>query len=384
MASNNIFQKAEDWLDDLETVGTYAAEKIGDVTKDMPIVKALGNIAANPTKQEIGSQVAYLASATNKGLQESFGGDPVDMALNYGPNAMGTIVGKSAAGWAKLPNKFSNMLDKMERAEISDISAKLKPIKLSEFNIGKVADYLDHPALYDQYPWLKDMDMSITIDPRLTDGGALQNTRVTDVGSGMGQDIKSINVKAKTPEKAREILVHEIQHAIQEQEGFARGGSPERAGMMGPEAKLKLEDIERKRQIFQDAMSTEADIYISRANDSPEYKKFIDDAWSEWSNKLGEKTDTNPYGVDLRTAVKYQLIEKDPSFKRLSETAEKLRGKAKLSPMDVYKRLGGEIESRSVASRSNIPQDQLKYSQPYAGENIPLKEWIKAEDFLDQ
>jgi hypothetical protein len=87
MASN----KAEDWLDDLETVGDYAAEKIGSTIGQTPVVKAIGQVLANPTPQEVGAQVAGLAKSASNTLQESFGGDPVDTAINYGPGAIASI-----------------------------------------------------------------------------------------------------------------------------------------------------------------------------------------------------------------------------------------------------------------------------------------------------
>lgn len=366
MASNNFLPKAEDWLDDLETVGNYAAEKIGSVTKDMPIVKSLGAIAANPTRQEIGAQVGSLASATNKGLQESFGGDPVDMALNYGPNAMGTIVGKSAAGWAKLPNKFSNMVDKQPRAEISDLKASIDNLWDENYNDIKtrlkwgttLGDVLDHPALYDQYPFLKDMPISTN---KAQDG----------IGSARGEfDPKKGQINlwgGQGKEETKQTLLHEIQHAIQEQEGFARGGSPSMFGQ-GAEAKLARDAMSFRAEMDKLPkgmdLSAKANAVIEQyskmgAMDFLPSREAIDLAMDRMGNpdkQLSQIVDL--YGLNTRTSPR--------------------------SPQDMYKRLGGEIESRSVASRSNIPQDQLKYSQPYAGENIPLKEWIKAEDFLDQ
>jgi hypothetical protein len=87
-----LSNKAEDWLDDLETVGDYAAEKIGSTIGQTPVVKAIGQVLANPTPQEVGAQVAGLAKSVSNTLQESFGGDPVDVAINYGPGAVGATV----------------------------------------------------------------------------------------------------------------------------------------------------------------------------------------------------------------------------------------------------------------------------------------------------
>lgn len=133
MASN----KAEDWLDDLETVGQYAAEKIGSTLGQTPVVKAMSQVLANPTPQEVGAQVAGLAKSASNTLQESFGGDPVDVALNYGPGAMGTIVPKS---------NFLNAIKKKgitgdRFLDISDLADELEKVGAKLHEDGTVSVY---------------------------------------------------------------------------------------------------------------------------------------------------------------------------------------------------------------------------------------------------
>lgn len=168
------------------------------------------------------------------------------------------------------------------------------------------------------------------------------------------------------PKKTKETLLHEIQHAIQEQEGFAGGGSPAMFNQ-GTEARLARDAMSFRAEMDRLPkgmdLSAKANAVIANyskigAMDFLPSREAIDLAMDRMGNpdaQLSQMVDL--YGLNTRTSPR--------------------------SPSDMYKRLGGEIESRSVASRSNIPQDQLKYSQPYGSENIPLKEWIKAEDFLD-
>lgn len=247
---------------------------------DMPIAKAIGGVIANPTPQEFGAQVYNLGSSASDTLQDATK-DPMGAALNFTPMGMGTIIGKSAKGWATAEGKFSNMLDRQPRAEISDVGAKLQNSNV-QTTLGEI---LDHPELYKQYPWLKKQKVFMVVKPEKTNTGG-SFTRYSP-------RISRIDIDAKDLGGAKKTLLHEIQHAIQEREGFAIGG-----------------------------------------------------------NVKGLQQTTQGYKFDAKA-------------------------------FDEYLKTGGEIESRSVAARSNIPQDQLKYSQPYASENIPLKEWIKAEDYLD-
>ena len=72
-------------------------------------------------------------------------------------------------------------------------------------------DLLDHPRLFAAYPRLR--DMTVTFDPTLREVWG-----EFDPGGGI-----SINPTISNDETLS-ILLHEVQHAIQEGEGFARGG----------------------------------------------------------------------------------------------------------------------------------------------------------------
>lgn len=76
----------------------------------------------------------------------------------------------------------------------------------------KVGDILDHSALFDAYPNLAD----IRIVPEKGAGASFS--------SGQGDPVIGIGTD-KPMKDVKSAILHEIQHAIQEQEGFARGGS---------------------------------------------------------------------------------------------------------------------------------------------------------------
>ena len=74
----------------------------------------------------------------------------------------------------------------------------------------RLADILDNPALYKAYPYLK--DLKVTYNAELKPNGRYNG--------------KSIELKStRTPEQITSTLIHEVQHAIQYAEMFARGGS---------------------------------------------------------------------------------------------------------------------------------------------------------------
>ena len=74
----------------------------------------------------------------------------------------------------------------------------------------RLADILDNPDLYKAYPYLK--DLKVTYNAELKPNGRYNG--------------KSIELKStRTPEQINSTLIHEVQHAIQYAEMFARGGT---------------------------------------------------------------------------------------------------------------------------------------------------------------
>lgn len=112
------------------------------------------------------------------------------------------------------------------RQEISDVPATLLN-KQKNFD-GKLFQTLDHPELFNNYPGLQYYDTEITSEIALPD-----HLKKTLIGRGSGSFTEKnfpsgepkITAQAYSPED-KSTLLHELQHAVQAKEGFARGGSP--------------------------------------------------------------------------------------------------------------------------------------------------------------
>jgi hypothetical protein len=120
-----------------------------------------------------------------------------------------TEVIRRETGWFKgVDNKW--------RYEISDDAAefKIQINTIKEKLRFKASELIDHPILFDAYQDIK--DTVIIFDPDLELGSkgmySPKNDSIT-LATGL------------TEQETMSILLHEIQHAIQEREGFARGGS---------------------------------------------------------------------------------------------------------------------------------------------------------------
>jgi hypothetical protein len=132
-------------------------------------------------------------------------------------------------------------------------------------------------------------------------------------------DLMNQGVVPASPSSA----LHELQHGVQELEGFASGGSPKRMATDIAQAKYDLQEIQDKMSRLQDKASDEARYYISVSKRDPEYQKFVNDAFEKYKAQFGEKSKDNPYGVDLQDAVKFHLLDQQGILNNLGIEADK-------------------------------------------------------------
>jgi hypothetical protein len=124
-----------------------------------------------------------------------------------------------------VPGTFSSLTDRKMRREISDKEANLIPYDLTDTNpkqFYNLEEVYNHPKLYDKYPELRKQEIRFAPEENY------------ESGLGMGQQgaysptDKTINITRQLMyrEPVEKTIAHELQHVIQEKEGWAKGGSP--------------------------------------------------------------------------------------------------------------------------------------------------------------
>jgi hypothetical protein len=125
-------------------------------------------------------------------------------------------------GWFQGP-------DKKWRFEIDDSAARINyPSDKWGFNRGgeypqNVGDFLGHDPLYAAYPEAKDIQFSQKA-PHATMSGERGSYAPAE-----GKVPPRLTLATSDAPQARSTALHELQHHIQEREGFARGGMPTHA-----------------------------------------------------------------------------------------------------------------------------------------------------------
>lgn len=230
-------------------------------------------------------------------------------------------------------------------------------------NYTTLGELVDAPALFATYPDMKDMDVMFQTLERGQNGG--YNRRFDSIE--LSRDLKN------RPEALLNSLIHEVQHAIQQREGFTPGANPKywnrklEEGYDGRDAETRREGARLREQYEQ-----------MKAND-PEFMRSMEE--------LNAMAPTVPRGkVDMDT---WEQVEPDPpEWVRFDERRDQLEEKygdrvwdyfslrdsidrnARDSrlPGDLYRDTAGEIEARDAAARRGLTAEERRGRKPDTGD----------------
>ncbi len=186
---------------------------------------------------------------------------------------------------------------------------------------GKLADLLDHPELFKAYPELGRVPAEIRVGRHLPFKGVYGHDRAP---------LPDLQVSAPTPDTARIVLLHELQHAIQRREGFAKGGSP----AMFRKHNYTLEALNDARVLHE----------LQQGRPDLQGYRIIDELFPK---RIGRRPAPGAAGA----------------FDRLSLEAIQAELAAG-TPERRYRRLAGEIEARNVEVRSGFSPEIRRNIRP--------------------
>ena len=97
-------------------------------------------------------------------------------------------------------------------------------------NLGEV---LDHPELFEAYPQLKDHKLKFYYDTnKIAARGAFKpQIKTLEINLASFMPLSGSKKAGELKKDIKDVLVHEVQHAIQEIEGFSKGASPSDEGL---------------------------------------------------------------------------------------------------------------------------------------------------------
>ena len=229
---------------------------------------------------------------------------------------------------------IGRMPDKSLFSEIDDSGAKfnLNNAHLDAYGAQEmpIYDAVSHKGLQTEYPDLSSLS-------------ALHFPSEQYKGASFDPKDKVITFGHEAMNQGKSVSLHELQHAIQRNEGWARGGNTENAqwDAIGDDVKAinkRLDQIVSIKDDLKNGM-------FAHGNDANKSKAKIEDLTDEYYNLMGMRSD---------------LYNQN-------------------SPHDSYQRLTGEAQARATQDRMNMNMQQRRESYPLANDmlsDIPLGQLI--------
>lgn len=207
-------------------------------------------------------------------------------------------------------------------------------------------DYVKDSSLFVAYPKLREVQVEMYNNPN----SLIRATWYRD------NNIIRVNEASLETGNLRSILLHEVQHAIQNEEGFSRGGSPDVLYPFGSKNILsKIEEANRFIEKYGDNFLVKA-------------RKDVDNEFSNDAIFIIKKIGRN----------KKKMSALDGRFALMQLYMDK----ANIRPLGVegYKKLSGEVEARNVERRLNMTLEDRKKSLASETEDVSREDQIFLED----
>lgn len=219
-----------------------------------------------------------------------------------------------------------------------------------------LSDFILHPSLFEAYPQLKDTRLMFA------------EMGEEDQGSYNPQT-DTITLNEKLRNAPQTTLIHEIQHAIQNVEGFSGGTSPEYWARRDYESGDSISDRLQKRydKLLNELSKEEQNRYVRYKELDGELERlFLADADSEDGRKYAK--------LEAEQDKLYEELWPNEWFRKLLDLDRKI-GNPSEGYYQMYRNSAGEIEARDSASRRALTAEQRKETAPdYGDEDTVLPE----------
>ncbi|WP_458400027.1 LPD23 domain-containing protein [Mailhella sp.] len=213
---------------------------------------------------------------------------------------------------------------------------------------------LDHEELFTAYPRLRDVQVNIIDDGQRSHGSYSRSANLITLNKAALDDAP--------------LLMHEVQHAIQDREGFSRGGSPE-AFKVNEEG---LVDI--GRQQMENRLAEASAIFDAAPPKLQEKMRALNRAQI---NKDFDLMD------ELEAALSEEEYKVWSEYDWLMGEARTLKAEGnQVTPREAYRSLRGEQEAYNTQRRMGMTYEERLASLASSTEDVARKDQIFLRDAL--
>ena len=248
--------------------------------------------------------------------------------------------------YAEYKNLWSKVQDMTitdgEWKRLQELTKVVKPKNAADG--GKLSEYLKAPGLYEQYPQLKDITLRLE---------EMEEGLRGYYNHGKNEIVLNKNFLGEyASDKAKSTLLHEVQHWIQNYEGFASGASTEYwQNMLAGGNEIVTRDMQEQTRNLQslrnrypgiDRLARHAEKYVTEHN-----VEAYEDVYRQ-AAEAGINEGVLDYYRGLRDFVMNPMKESR-------------------APFELYRDTAGEIEARDVQKRMNYTAEQRRAEKPDTG-----------------
>lgn len=316
-------------------------------------------VAESMEKQGKSAEAIRLATGWERGADGQWRYEIPDIQIK--DNAFRVIEEANTAQYAEQNALFER--NDLSDDELIDQDRAIADKYENQTLTTKLEDVVDAPELFRAYPQLKNLTVEFGDLPRSVGGYYAPVKKIIRLDRHANISVKS----------TRENLAHEIQHAIQDIEGFARGSNLEEnsfanvlradlqplyAMMQDSEAwKIYREMEDQAFELMDDDLMARAGAYA----DDPEIQSIFKE-----QQRLRDK-----YGIN------HDVLEAIANYHPTSDSIwQKIHENHLDYARQRYHRSAGEVEARNVQDRLDMTNEQRRQSTLESTESYPRNEQI--------
>ena len=326
----------------------------------------LDNLAVARDMEKAGKDAKDIKLATGweRGAEGKWRYEILDLKY-FGKGDAGYKKARGKQSWSKELDSLSDRifngeeLSEEEQKRFEELAKEEENFKTDYLNREKpyLSDWVENDELFKAYPDLKRVQIVFTDQMPENIGGIYKDSENT------------IIVNTNYVDNISSVLAHEVQHAIQYIEGFAKGGSEESVQDLFDRAhseymaRVWADELEEKAKEMGEYYNQTA-VYDALVND---YKGFED----YMPNKEERIKGFNYFVRGYADRSLDNLIEKFRADERVS-----------INSHNEYMKLAGEVEARNVQSRLGMSAEERRRSLAIETEDVERKDQIFLEDGL--
>lgn len=227
-----------------------------------------------------------------------------------------------------IPDTIGDILWDMDTIKSGNLTGRdIKPNTFSS-----LGNALLHDELYSNYPSARGIDLQHNTSGKIA------------TEASYSPRFDKISIGDPTYSKIKSPVTHELQHAIQKREGFAKGG--------------RVDQFELTPDLIKESLDTWGNVSL--------LKRFSEAKGEGVAIKRFEQLfERKPTDMELSLAKK-------TSFDRIAQSQREL----KQTPFESYQRLAGEAEARNVQKRMDWTAEQRRDTPPWETLDVPESELI--------